>query len=77
MSSVAIFQNLCYTVRDTSVSGAVHTWSAVGPLFGGSFFCPQSTGEGVLLMVTYQDLFMFCDLIVSIISLVVLIIKKK
>ncbi len=49
---------------------------AVGP-FGGSFFCPRSIRKGAVLMITYSELFQFCLLIVSIISLVIQAIKKK
>ncbi len=43
---------------------------------GGSFFAPgREKGGGA--MVTYTELFAFCALIVSIISLVIQITKKK
>ncbi len=48
---------------------------AVGPFCGGSFLAPgRKKGGGA--MITYPELFQFCILIVSIISLVIQAKKK-
>ena len=46
------------------------------PLHPGGDFCPLQR-EGVVLMLTYSELFQFCLVVIGIIGLVVQITKKK
>ena len=43
----------------------------------GAASLPPDERKGAVLMVTYSELFLFCDLVIGIISLVILITKKK
>ncbi len=43
----------------------------------GQLLLPPDERKGAVLMVTYSELFLFCDLVIGIISLVILITKKK
>ena len=42
-----------------------------------SFCCPLTQRKGARAMVTYSELFQFCILLVSVISLVVKVCNKK
>ena len=64
-----------HRLRDCPVDKGVQAFPL--GLCGGSFFCPRTKERGRCLMVTYSELFMFCDLVIGIISLVILITKKK
>lgn len=67
---------MLWVVSLNTMPGATHT---VGgwPLFAGAASLPPDERKGAVLMVTYSELFMFCDLVIGIISLVILITKKK
>ena len=41
------------------------------------FFRPLFPGKGARILVTYSDLFLFCTLIVSVISLILQIYNSK
>ena len=74
---LAILENLCYCEH-----GATDKRQAGGspPRFaeGHSFFCPPTHRKGgQRLMVTYSELFQFCILMVSVISLVIKVCNSK
>ena len=64
---LAIPRILWYAVR-----GATSTPVGGSPRFSGViyFSCPQSNGEGVADMVTWEGIFQFCLVIMAVITLV-------
>ena len=66
--SLAICRNLCY-----AIGGATSTPVGGSPRFSGViyFSCPQSNGEGVADMVTWEGIFQFCMVIATVIALVI------
>ena len=76
----AVLRGLWFPVprKDPSFSAARNGRRLAPPRPEGKLLAPSSsTEEVVVLMVTYSDLFQFCIVIISIVSLVVQLTKKK
>ena len=66
---VVFYTGLCY-----HISGATNNGRRF-PLLGVILLCPLIKQKGVVDMITWQDLFMFCMFVIALITLVVQVMR--
>ena len=72
-------RHLRYTVSGAECTGCHHNGRRLCPLSQGVILlCPLSLcGKGVVGLVTYDELFQFCLVLIGLAGLIIQIIKKK